>query len=163
MADYILTMNKVGRFIPPDRDLIKDITLSFFLRSQDWCPGAERSGKVDAAQDHGRASTRTTTGELQIDPWATRSACSMQEPQLDPDKERVRQHPRRCWRHCRSAANAMTRCWPHGPIPRLTTTSSVRKQGEIEKELDARQRAGISSARSRSPWMRCALLPPMPK
>ena len=34
-AQFIFTMHKVGRFVAPDKDVLKDITLAFFPRRED--------------------------------------------------------------------------------------------------------------------------------
>ena len=31
MAQYVFTMNRVGKIVPPKRQILKDISLSFFL------------------------------------------------------------------------------------------------------------------------------------
>ena len=44
-AQFIYTMRKVGRFYPPDRDVLKDITLSFFPGAKIGVLGANGAGK----------------------------------------------------------------------------------------------------------------------
>ena len=38
MAQYVFTMNRVGKIVPPKRQILKDISLSFF-------PGANRRAR----------------------------------------------------------------------------------------------------------------------
>ena len=44
-AQFIYTMHKVGKFIPPNRDVIKDITLSFFPGAKIGVLGPNGAGK----------------------------------------------------------------------------------------------------------------------
>ena len=44
-AQFIFTMHKVGRFIPPDRDVLKDITLAFFPGAKIGVLGPNGAGK----------------------------------------------------------------------------------------------------------------------
>jgi ATPase subunit of ABC transporter with duplicated ATPase domains len=44
-AQYIFTMHRVGKYVPPDRDVLKDISLSFFPGAKIGVLGANGSGK----------------------------------------------------------------------------------------------------------------------
>ena len=44
-GQFIYTMHKVGKFIPPNRDVIKDITLSFFPGAKIGVLGPNGAGK----------------------------------------------------------------------------------------------------------------------
>lgn len=85
MADYILTLNKVGRFIPPDRDVIKDITLSFIYGAKIGVLGPNGAGKstllkIMAGIDKDHSGEVRLTGGYTVGMLA-------QEPQLDPEKD----------------------------------------------------------------------------
>ena len=54
MAQYVFTMNRVGKIVPPKRQILKNISLSFFPGAKIGMLGLNGSGKIDAAQDHGR-------------------------------------------------------------------------------------------------------------
>src|SRR5690554_8088323 len=41
MAQYVYTMNRVGKVVPPKREILKDISLSFFPRSEERRVGKE--------------------------------------------------------------------------------------------------------------------------
>ncbi len=84
-AQYIFTMHKVGRFHPPDRDVLKDISLSFFPGAKIGVIGHNGSGKstllrIMAGKDDG------FTGEARLTPGFTVGLLE-QEPHLDPDKD----------------------------------------------------------------------------
>ncbi len=77
-------MYKVGRFHPPDRDVLKDISLSFYPGAKIGVIGPNGSGKssllrIMAGEDDGYS------GEARLTPGFTVGMLH-QEPQLDPDK-----------------------------------------------------------------------------
>jgi sulfate-transporting ATPase len=84
----IFSMNGVGRFHPPDRQIIRDISLSFYFGAKIGVLGLNGSGKssllrIMAGEDDG------FTGKLIIDKGVTRGMLH-QEPVLD-DTKTVRQ------------------------------------------------------------------------
>ena len=54
MAQYVFTMNRVGKIVPPKRQILKNISLSLLPRRQDRRARRQRLGQEHAAQDHGR-------------------------------------------------------------------------------------------------------------
>jgi ATP-binding cassette ChvD family protein len=83
-AEFIYTMYKVGRFHPPDRDVLKDISLSFFPGAKIGVIGANGSGKstllrIMAGLDDGY------TGEARLTPGFSVGLLA-QEPVLDDDR-----------------------------------------------------------------------------
>ncbi len=48
MAQFIYTMNRVGKVVPPKRIILRDISLSFFPGAKIGVLGPERLGQVDA-------------------------------------------------------------------------------------------------------------------
>ena len=81
MADYIMTMHKVGKFIPPDRDLIKDITLSFIYGAKIVVLGPNGAGKSTLLKIMAGIDP-DFNGELRITPGYS-VGMLMQEPELD--------------------------------------------------------------------------------
>ena len=84
-AQFIFTMRRVGRFHPPDRDVLKDISLSFYPGAKIGVIGHNGSGKssllrIMAGIDDG------FTGEARLSPGFTVGYLS-QEPTLDPSKD----------------------------------------------------------------------------
>jgi ATP-binding cassette ChvD family protein len=84
-AQFIFTMYKVGRFHPPDREVLKDITLSFYPGAKIGVLGPNGAGKssllrIMAGIDDG------FTGEAKLTDGFTAGMLE-QEPQLDPDKD----------------------------------------------------------------------------
>ena len=83
-AQFIFTMRKVSRFHPPDREVLKDITLAFYPGAKIGVIGPNGSGKssllrIMAGVDDGY------TGEARLSPGFGVGLLE-QEPQLDPAK-----------------------------------------------------------------------------
>ena len=85
MAQYVYTMNQVGKIVPPKRRILEDISLSFFPGAKIGVLGLNGSGKstllrIMAGEDkdiegEARAQAGINVGYLS------------QEPALDPDKD----------------------------------------------------------------------------
>ena len=84
-AQFIFTMHKVSRFYPPDREVLKDISLSFYPGAKIGVIGSNGSGKssllkVMAGLDDG------FTGEARLSPGFSVGLLE-QEPHLDETKD----------------------------------------------------------------------------
>jgi energy-dependent translational throttle protein EttA len=84
-AQFIFTMHRVSRFHPPDKEVLKDITLAFYPGAKIGVLGPNGSGKssllrIMAGIDDGY------TGEARLSPGFTVGLLE-QEPHLDPDKD----------------------------------------------------------------------------
>ena len=84
MAQYVFTMNRVGKIVPPKRQILKDISLSFFPGAKIGVLGLNGSGKstlirIMAGVDQDIEGEATPMPNLNI-------GYLPQEPQLDPQK-----------------------------------------------------------------------------
>lgn len=84
MAQYVFTMNRVGKIMPPKRQILKDISLSFFPGAKIGVLGLNGSGKstlikIMAGIDKDIEGEATPMPNLNI-------GYLPQEPQLDPGK-----------------------------------------------------------------------------
>ena len=82
MAQYVYTMNRVGKIVPPKRVILKDISLSFFPGAKIGVLGLNGSGKstllrIMAGVDREYEGEATPMPNLRI-------GFLPQEPQLDP-------------------------------------------------------------------------------
>ncbi|RLA32454.1 MAG: energy-dependent translational throttle protein EttA, partial [Gammaproteobacteria bacterium] len=85
MAQYIFTMNRVGKIVPPKRHILTDISLSFFPGAKIGVLGLNGSGKSTLLRIMAGIDTEIE-GEAQ--PQAgIRVGFLPQEPQLDPAKD----------------------------------------------------------------------------
>jgi ATP-binding cassette ChvD family protein len=85
MAQYVFTMHKVGKIVPPKRQILKDISLSFFPGAKIGVLGLNGSGKstllrIMAGVDRDIVGEATPQKNLKI-------GYLSQEPQLNPDKD----------------------------------------------------------------------------
>ena len=84
-AQFIFTMYKVSRFYPPDREVLKDVSLSFYPGAKIGVLGPNGAGKssvlrIMAGADDG------FTGEARLSPGFSVGLLD-QEPHLDPTKD----------------------------------------------------------------------------
>jgi sulfate-transporting ATPase len=84
MAQYVFTMNRVGKIVPPKRQILKDISLSFFPGAKIGVLGTNGSGKstllkIMAGLDKDIEGEATPMPNLKI-------GYLPQEPVMDPDQ-----------------------------------------------------------------------------
>jgi len=85
MAQYVYTMNQVGKIVPPKRRILDDISLSFFPGAKIGVLGLNGSGKSSLLRIMAGLDT-DIEGEAR--PQAgIKVGYLPQEPQLDPDKD----------------------------------------------------------------------------
>jgi sulfate-transporting ATPase len=85
MAQYIYTMNRVAKVIPPKRYLIRDISLSFYPGAKIGVLGLNGSGKSTLMRIMAGLDT-DIDGEARPQPGIKIGYLS-QEPELDPNKD----------------------------------------------------------------------------
>src|SRR5512135_2820806 len=83
MAQYVYTMNRVGKVVPPKREILKDISLSFFPGAKIGVLGLNGSGKSTLLRIMAGVD-REFEGEAVPMP-GLRIGYLPQEPALDPD------------------------------------------------------------------------------
>src|SRR5438067_6334355 len=84
MANYVYTMNRVGKIVPPKRQILKDISLSFFPGAKIGVLGLNGSGKSTLLKIMAGIDT-DIQGEARPMP-GLKIGYLPQEPQLDPEK-----------------------------------------------------------------------------
>jgi sulfate-transporting ATPase len=85
MAQYVFTMNRVGKVVPPKRQILKDISLSFFPGAKIGVLGLNGSGKstvlkIMAGVDKDIIGEATPMPNIKI-------GYLPQEPELDPEMD----------------------------------------------------------------------------
>ena len=85
MAQYVYTMNGVGKIVPPKREILKDISLSFFPGAKIGVLGLNGSGKSTLLRIMAGIDTEII-GEARPMPGINIGYLA-QEPELDPDKD----------------------------------------------------------------------------
>ena len=84
MAQYVFTMNRVGKIVPPKRQILKDISLSFFPGAKIGVLGLNGSGKSTVLKIMAGIDTEIE-GEAVAMP-GIKIGYLPQEPQLDPEQ-----------------------------------------------------------------------------
>jgi sulfate-transporting ATPase len=85
MAQFIYTMNRVGKIVPPKRHILRDISLSFFPGAKIGVLGLNGSGKSTLLRIMAGLDTEIE-GEARPQP-GIKIGYLPQEPQLDPAKD----------------------------------------------------------------------------
>ncbi|WP_250459206.1 energy-dependent translational throttle protein EttA [Microbulbifer litoralis] len=84
MAEYVYTMNRVGKVVPPKREILKDISLSFFPGAKIGVLGLNGAGKSTLLRIMAGID-QDYNGEARAMP-GIKVGYLPQEPQLDPAK-----------------------------------------------------------------------------
>ncbi|HEX5314995.1 MAG TPA: ATP-binding cassette domain-containing protein, partial [Gammaproteobacteria bacterium] len=85
MAQYVYTMNRVGKVVPPGRHILKDISLSFFPGAKIGVLGLNGAGKSTLLRIMAGVDSEIE-GEARPQP-GIRIGYLPQEPRLDPAKD----------------------------------------------------------------------------
>ena len=85
MAQYVYTMNRVGKIVPPKREILKDISLSFFPGAKIGVLGLNGAGKSTLLKIMAGLDT-DIQGEARPQP-GIKIGYLPQEPQLNPEKD----------------------------------------------------------------------------
>ncbi len=84
-AQFIFTMRRVSKFVPPHRDVLKDITLAFYPGAKIGVIGPNGSGKSSLLRIMAGLDD-DYTGEARLTPGFSVGLLE-QEPKLDPSKD----------------------------------------------------------------------------
>ena len=112
MAQYIYTMNRVGKIVPPKREILEDISLSFFPGAKIGVLGLNGSGKSTLLRIMAGLDSEIL-GEARPQP-GIKIGFLPQEPQLDPTKD-VRGNVEEAAGPVRPPWRAWTRSMPPTP------------------------------------------------
>ncbi|MBL2056069.1 ATP-binding cassette domain-containing protein, partial [Klebsiella pneumoniae] len=85
MAQYIYTMNRVSKMVPPKREILKDISLSFFPGAKIGVLGLNGAGKSTLLRIMAGVD-KDFSGEARAQP-GIKIGYLEQEPPLDPTKD----------------------------------------------------------------------------
>src|SRR5450830_564609 len=84
MAQYVFSMNRVGKIVPPKRQILKDISLSFFPGAKIGVLGLNGSGKSTLLKIM-VGIDKEIEGEA-IPMAGVKNGYLPQEPELDPEQ-----------------------------------------------------------------------------
>ena len=134
MAQYIYTMNRVSKIVPPKREILTNISLSFFPGAKIGVLGLNGSGKSTLLRIMAGIDT-DIEGEAR--PQAgIKVGYLPQEPQLDPDKD-VRGNVEEALGHIKEALTELDKVYAAYAEPDADFDELAKKQAELENIIQA--------------------------
>ena len=134
MAQYVYTMNGVGKVVPPKREILKDIHLSFFPGAKIGVLGLNGSGKSTLLRIMAGIDT-DIIGEARPQPNLKVGYLS-QEPELDESKD-VRGNVEEALGDISSAQEELDAVYAAYAEPDADFDALAKKQAELEATLQA--------------------------
>ena len=134
MAQYVYTMNQVGKVVPPKREILKDISLSFFPGAKIGVLGLNGSGKstllkIMAGLDNDILGEARAMADINI-------GYLPQEPQLDSAKD-VRGNVEDGMREAMDALKGLEQVYLDYAEPDADFDALAKKQANFESVIDA--------------------------
>jgi len=134
MAQYIYTMNRVSKVVPPKRVILKDISLSFFPGAKIGVLGLNGSGKSSLLRIMAGLDTEID-GEAR--PMSgIRVGYLPQEPQLDESKD-VRANVEEAVGHIKEAQTRLDAVYAAYAEPDADFDALAKEQAELENIIQA--------------------------
>lgn len=136
MAQYVYTMSRVGKVVPPNRTILKDISLSFFPGAKIGVLGLNGSGKSSLLKIMAGVD-KEYLGEARPQP-EIKIGYLPQEPELDPQKD-VRGNVEDGVREIKDLLDEFNRISDRfaDPMSDKEMNDLLEKQGKLQLEIDA--------------------------
>lgn len=134
MAQYVYTMNRVGKIVPPKREILKDISLSFFPGAKIGVLGLNGSGKSTLLRIMAGVDT-DIQGEARAMP-GIKVGYLPQEPQLNPDKD-VRGNVEEGMQEAVDALAELDKIYAAYAEPDADFDALAKRQGQLEDIIQA--------------------------
>ena len=134
MAQYVYTMNRVSKIVPPKREILKDISLSFFPGAKIGVLGLNGAGKSTLLKIMAGLDTEFQ-GEARPMP-GLKVGYLAQEPHLDPDKD-VRGNVEDGVREAVDALAELDQVYADYASPDADFDALAKRQGELEEIIEA--------------------------
>jgi ATP-binding cassette ChvD family protein len=135
MAQYIFTMNRVGKVVPPKREILKDISLSFFPGAKIGVLGLNGAGKSTLLRIMAGVD-KDYIGEARPQP-GIQIGYLPQEPALDPNKD-VRGNVEEALAEIKQAQTRLDAVYAAYAEPDADFEKLAKEQGELENFLQSR-------------------------
>ncbi|MPZ54523.1 MAG: energy-dependent translational throttle protein EttA [Acidimicrobiia bacterium] len=134
MPEYIYSMYRLSKHVPPDRDILRDISLSFYYGAKIGVLGPNGAGKSTLLRIMAGVETEYE-GEAQLADGATVGLLE-QEPTLDPDKS-VRDNVMDGMAATRSLLDEYNEVLAAWADPEADYDELGKRQGALEKKIEA--------------------------
>ena len=135
MAQYVYTMNRVGKIVPPKKEILKDISLSFFPGAKIGVLGLNGSGKstllkIMAGIDTDILGEARAQADIKI-------GYLPQEPQLNPEKD-VRGNVEEGLQEAIDALAGLEKIYADYAEPDADFDALAKKQAKLEDIIQAK-------------------------
>ena len=147
MAQYVYTMNRVGKVVPPKREILKDISLSFFPGAKIGVLGLNGAGKSTLLRIMAGVDTEYN-GEARPQP-DIKIGYLPQEPELDPNKD-VRGNVQDGLRELFDAMAELDQVYADYADPEADFDKLAKKQGRLEAIIEANDGHNIDNIMERA-------------
>ncbi len=134
MAQYIYTMNRVSKIVPPKREIIKDISLSFFPGAKIGVLGLNGAGKSTVLRIMAGVD-KEFDGEARPQP-GIRIGYLPQEPELNPEKD-VRGNVEEGVAEVKQALEELEKVYAAYAEPDADFDALAARQAELENIVQA--------------------------
>uniref|UniRef100_Q31FS5 Energy-dependent translational throttle protein EttA n=1 Tax=Hydrogenovibrio crunogenus (strain DSM 25203 / XCL-2) TaxID=317025 RepID=Q31FS5_HYDCU len=135
MAQFVYTMNRVGKIVPPNKHILKDISLSFFPGAKIGVLGLNGAGKSTLLRIMAGID-QDYVGEARPQP-GIKIGYLPQEPQLNPDLD-VRGNVEEAVKEVKDALTELDAIYAAYAEPDADFDALAKKQAEIEDLIQAK-------------------------
>lgn len=147
MAQYVYSMNRVGKIVPPKREILKDISLSFFPGAKIGVLGLNGSGKstllrIMAGEDKDYIGEARPMPNMKV-------GYLPQEPELD-DSKTVREIVEESVSDVKAALYELDAIYAAYAEPDADFDALAKKQGELENLITAKDGHNLDNALERA-------------
>ncbi|WP_151705098.1 energy-dependent translational throttle protein EttA [Nitrincola alkalilacustris] len=147
MAQYVYSMNRVGKIVPPKREILKDISLSFFPGAKIGVLGLNGSGKSSLLRIMAGVD-KDYIGEARPMP-NIKVGYLPQEPELD-DSKTVREVVEESVADVKGALEELDAVYAAYADPDADFDALAKRQGELENLLQAKGGHNLDNALERA-------------
>lgn len=143
MAQFVYSMNRVGKVVPPKREILKDISLSFFPGAKIGVLGLNGSGKSTLLRIMAGVDTEHN-GEARPMP-GIKIGYLEQEPHLDPEKN-VRGIVEEAFTDVIEAMARLDAVYAEYAEPDADFDALAKEQGQLESLIEAKEGHNLERA-----------------
>ncbi|PYF79516.1 MULTISPECIES: energy-dependent translational throttle protein EttA [Marinomonas] len=143
MAQFVYSMNRVGKIVPPKREILKDISLSFFPGAKIGVLGLNGSGKSTLLRIMAGVDTEHN-GEARPMP-GIKIGYLEQEPHLDPEKN-VRGIVEEAFTDVIEAMARLDAVYAEYAEPDADFDALAKEQGQLEALIEAKEGHNLERA-----------------
>ncbi|KMT64210.1 energy-dependent translational throttle protein EttA [Catenovulum maritimum] len=147
MAQYVYTMSRVGKIVPPKREILKNINLCFFPGAKIGVLGLNGAGKSTLLRIMAGIDTEIE-GEARAQP-GLKIGYLPQEPQLDPNKN-VRENVEEAVSIVKNAITRLDEVYAAYAEPDADFDALAKEQGELEAIIQTQDGHNIENVLNRA-------------